>query len=286
MALNVVGSDSYCFGGVVRNYEHESSTTNCLMKVAVFLPPQALNNENAKLPVLYYLSGLTCNTQNFITKAGAQRKASEFNIILVCPDTSPRDCNIEGEDEHWSFGLGAGYYVDATTDKYKKNYNMYSYVTDELISLVNGNLPADPERQSIMGHSMGGHGSIMCGLKNPNLYKSISAFSPICNPMNCEWGQNAFTKFLGEDQENWKQYDSCELLKSLKDSGKEYNILIHQGLGDNFLDSLQHDNLIAAAEGCDNYKIDLRLQENYDHGYYFIATFIDDHIDFHSKFLL
>jgi len=216
--------------------------------------------------------------KNFITKAGAQRYASQYGIFLVAPDTSPRGCNIPGEADSWDFGVGAGFYVDATEEKWKKNYNMYSYVTKELSEIVNKHFPVIPDRQSISGHSMGGHGALICTLKNPGEYKSCSAFSPICNPVICPWGKKAFSGYLGSDEETWKAYDATELTKSY--TGPSPNILIDQGTEDKFLEEQLLPHSLQAAK-----HVQVRMQKGYDHSYYFISTFIEDHIAHHAQFL-
>ncbi|XP_057310365.1 S-formylglutathione hydrolase-like [Hydractinia symbiolongicarpus] len=271
------------FGGYQKVFSHDSVETKTKMFFAIFLPPKA---ESEKCPVLYWLSGLTCNEQNFITKAGAQRVASELGLIIVCPDTSPRGCSIPGEDDSWDFGTGAGFYVDATEEKWKNNYRMYSYVTKELTEIVENNFPAVKGKQSIFGHSMGGHGALVCGLKHPGKYLSISAFAPICNPMNCPWGIKAFNGYLGENKQSWKEYDACELAANY--SGPEIRIMCDQGTEDGFLkqDQLLPDNLVAACSENDKIHCVSRLQKGYDHSYYFIATFVEEHIRFHAETLL
>ncbi|XP_030804388.1 S-formylglutathione hydrolase isoform X2 [Camarhynchus parvulus] len=247
MALKQVSSNK-CFEGFQKVFEHDSAELKCKMKFGIYLPPKA---ETGKCPVLYWLSGLTCTEQNFITKAAFQQAAAEHGLIVVAPDTSPRGCNIEGEDESWDFGTGAGFYVDATEDPWKTNYRMYSYIKDELPKLINANFPTDPERMSIFGHSMGGHGALILALKNPGKYKA---------------------------------YDATQLVKSY--SGTRLDILIDQGKDDQFLSAgqLLPDNFIAA---CTERKIPVvfRLQQGYDHSYYFIASFINDHIKHHAKYL-
>ena len=263
-------------------YEHQSEVLKCKMKFAIFLPSQA---DTGKVPVLYWLSGLTCTEQNFITKAGSQRLAAEYGIAVVSPDTSPRGCNIEGEDDSYDFGSGAGFYVDASEEKWKTNYNMYSYITNELPDLVNANFPVLSNKQSIFGHSMGGHGALTCALKNPGMYKSVSAFAPICNPMNCPWGQKAFTGYLGRDREKWNEWDATELVKKYKGPPFSY-IMIDQGKDDNFYGQgqLLPENFVDA---CRDHKMPvvLRLQEGYDHSYFFIASFIEDHFRHHAEAL-
>ena len=268
------------FGGWQKVFTHKSAELKCAMDIGVFLPAQS---ETQKCPVIYWLSGLTCTEQNFVTKAGAQRYAAEKGVILVAPDTSPRGCNIEGEDDSWDFGTGAGFYVDATEEKWKDNYRMYSYVTKELPQLVNENFPTSG-KQSIMGHSMGGHGALICALKNPGMYSSVSAFAPICNPIQCPWGQKAFTGYLGSDRDTWQSYDATELLKSY--SGPALEILVDQGSEDGFLkdDQLLPDNLVAACAKT-NMAVNYRLQPGYDHSYYFIASFVGDHIAKHAEAL-
>eukprot|EP00012_Vannella_robusta_P001696 CAMPEP_0206186550 /NCGR_PEP_ID=MMETSP0166-20121206/2467_1 /ASSEMBLY_ACC=CAM_ASM_000260 /TAXON_ID=95228 /ORGANISM="Vannella robusta, Strain DIVA3 518/3/11/1/6" /LENGTH=310 /DNA_ID=CAMNT_0053601951 /DNA_START=1205 /DNA_END=2137 /DNA_ORIENTATION=+ len=279
-----------CFGGKVQKWKHKSSVLGdeCNeMVFSTYLPPGA--SADAKVPVIYWLSGLTCTDENFITKAAAQRMAAELGVALVCPDTSPRGCNIEGEDENWDFGTGAGFYVNATADKWKKNYNMFSYVTEELPSIVAKMEEIDASNCSIMGHSMGGHGSLICSLKNPGKYKSTSAFSPICNPVNCPWGKKAFGGYLGDNEEEWKQWDATELARNAsEDSWKApLNILIDQGTADNFLSDKQllPENFQEACNSKSFIQAEVRMQEGYDHSYYFIQTFINDHLQFHAKYL-
>ncbi|CAN0244511.1 unnamed protein product [Lampetra planeri] len=280
MALVEISSNRI-FEGYQKVFEHESSELKCKMRFGVYLPPKA---ETHKCPVLYWLSGLTCTEQNFVTKAGVQRLASEHGLIVVAPDTSPRGCNVEGEDESWDFGSGAGFYVDATRDPWSQHYRMYSYVTRELPKLVKESFSADAEKQSIFGHSMGGHGALVCALRNPGMYRSVSAFAPICNPVECPWGQKAFAGYLGEDREAWKAYDATLLVSTY--SGPPLDILVDQGKDDQFLSAgqLLPDNFLAA---CTQAKVPavFRLQEGYDHSYYFIATFMDDHVLHHAKYL-
>ncbi|KAK9709772.1 hypothetical protein K7432_008800 [Basidiobolus ranarum] len=276
-------SQSFCHNGTVTKYSHVSKTLGCEMKFNVFMPQAATSG--SKVPGLYFLSGLTCNEDNFITKAGAIPHAAKHNIALVCPDTSPRGVNIEGEDDSWDFGSGAGFYVDAVEPKWSKHYRMYSYVTEELPSLVNESLPIDGQRISIFGHSMGGHGALICALKNPGKYKSVSAFSPIANPINCPWGKKAFSGYLGENQEAWNEYDASELVK--KYNGPALNILIDQGSEDQFYKDQQllTENFDSACKLKRVENVDIRIQPNYDHSYWFIHTFIEDHLNHHAKFL-
>lgn len=268
------------FGGHQKVFSHFSKTLKCSMNFAIYLPPQT---KYTKVPVLYWLSGLTCNELNFVQKAGAQRYAAEKGIIIVCPDTSPRNVNIPGEDESWDFGSGAGFYVDATEEAWKEHYNMYSYVTSELIEVINEHFPVATDNQSIFGHSMGGHGAIICALKNPGLYKSVSAFAPISNPMNCPWGKKALTGYLGADG-NWSDYDASELVK--KYAGPPLEIFIDQGTNDQFYKDKQllPENLV---ESCKNahFPCIFQLREDYDHSYFHIATFVGEHIAYHGKYL-
>lgn len=280
MALTEV-SKNKAFGGWQKVFSHESKELGCKMNFGVYLPPQS---ETEKVPVIYWLSGLTCTEQNFVSKAGSQQFAAEFGVIVVAPDTSPRGCNIEGEEDGWDFGTGAGFYVDATEEKWKKNYRMYSYVTKELPQLIQANFPADPLKQSIMGHSMGGHGALIAFLKNPGLYKSVSAFAPICHPIACPWGQKAFSGYLGSNKATWEAYDAHSLTKSYH--GPVPDILIDQGKDDQFLTQSQllPEKFVAA---CAEAKLPvvLRMQEGYDHSYFFIASFLRDHFVHHVRHL-
>lgn len=280
-ALKLVSS-AKCFGGVQKVFEHSSEVLKCAMKFAIFLPSKS---NSAKVPVLYWLSGLTCTEQNFITKAGAQRYAEEYGIIIVAPDTSPRGCNIEGEEDTWDFGTGAGFYLTATEQKWKTNYNMFSYITRELPSLIDSHFPVLMDRIGIAGHSMGGHGALICAFKNPGKYKSVSAFAPICNPINCPWGQKAFSGYLGPDKDTWKGWDACELVKNYEGPPFSY-VLIDQGKEDSFLTQKQllPENFIDACREV-GMEVVLRMQEGYDHSYYFISSFIRDHIKHHATCL-
>lgn len=269
------------FDGQQIQYGHQSDVLDCEMQFSIFLPVEA---ETKPVPVLYWLSGLTCNDLNFVTKAGAQQYAAEFGVAIVCPDTSPRGENIPDDPEGgWDFGLGAGFYLNATEKPWAKNYRMYDYVVEELPEVVHANFALDSERQSIFGHSMGGHGALTIGLKNPQTYRSVSAFSPIVAPTKCPWGKKAFGNYLGKDKKAWKHYDACELLKKSKE---HVPILIDQGEADDFLEEqLLTENIIKAAEKS-KYPMQVRFQPGYDHSYFFIASFVRDHIEFHSQFLL
>jgi S-formylglutathione hydrolase len=273
-------TQSRCFGGTQTTYRHHSSETGTPMRFAVFVPPAA---EGGKVPVLWFLSGLTCTEENFTVKAGAQRVAAELGLMLVAPDTSPRGEQVPGDpDGSYDFGLGAGFYVDATQAPYAANYRMRSYIETELPALVAENLPADLGRQSIFGHSMGGHGAITIALRNPGRFRSVSAFSPIASPINCPWGQKALGRYLGGDQDAWRDYDACALI----DRGARLpGLLVDQGLADNFLANQLKPELLEAACSRAGIELKLRRQDGYDHSYFFIATFMEDHVRYHAKAL-
>jgi S-formylglutathione hydrolase len=275
-------SQHHCFGGSVGFYRHNSTSTASPMRFSVFVPTQA---SKAKVPVLYYLAGLTCTEETFMIKAGAQRVAAELGLMLVAPDTSPRGLNLPGDSESWDFGVGAGFYLDATQEPWAKNYRMYSYVTSELRALVEAQFPADAGRTGIFGHSMGGHGALTLGLRNPQIYKSISAFAPICAPRQVPWGQKAFTGYLGPDTGQWAAYDATELVAGVKDAARRPHILIDQGQADQFLEKQLHPHLFEAACRKVGYPLMLRRHEGYDHGYYFMSTFMEDHLRHHAKIL-
>src|SRR5262245_23078354 len=272
-----------CFGGTVGFHKHRSAVNDCVMKFAVFTPPQA---ERGPVPVLYYLAGLTCTEETFMIKAGAQRRAAELGLMLVAPDTSPRGVPLPGDSETYDFGVGAGFYLDATQEPWSKHYRMYSYITQELPSIIDAQFPADPRRQGIFGHSMGGHGAISIGLKNPGgRYQSISAFAPISAPKQVPWGQKAFNGYLGPDRGQWDQYDSTELMQKVADASKRPPILIDQGLSDQFLENQLHPHKLEEAASSVGYALTLRKQPGYDHGYYFMSTFMDDHLRHHARIL-
>ena len=271
-------STNVCFDGEHRRYRHTSATLQCAMEFAVFLPPAALGTNGKPVPVLYWLSGLTCTDQNFMQKAGAQKLAAKLGLAIVCPDTSPRGLNLPGEDDSYDFGSGAGFYVNATEQPWAPHYRMYDYVVKELPQLVESELPLSGER-AVSGHSMGGHGALICALKNPGFYKSVSAFAPIANPMACPWGQKAFTAYLGDDKSVWEAHDTVCLINASK---ARTPMLVDQGLDDNFLaEQLKPEALQHAAEA-NQYPLTLRQHEGYDHSYYFIASFIGDHLRFHA----
>jgi S-formylglutathione hydrolase len=247
------------------------------MRFAFFRPP---DTSAARVPVLYWLSGLTCTEENFITKAGAQRVAAELGLALVAPDTSPRGLDIPGEAESWDFGLGAGFYVDATQPPWSRGYRMYSYVTRELPALVASSFPVDARRSAICGHSMGGHGALVIALRNPGTYRSVSAFAPIGAPMRSPWGEKAFSRYLGTDREAWREYDASELVRARGWKGPP--VLVDQGTRDPFIESQLKPELLREAFEAAGVPLQLRLQDGYDHSYYFIATFIADHLRFHA----
>ncbi|NET47768.1 MAG: S-formylglutathione hydrolase [Merismopedia sp. SIO2A8] len=275
---------SFCFGGVQGFYRHYSRECNAPMKFAVYQPPQA---KVGPVPVLYFLSGLTCTEENFMTKAGAQRYAAEHGLMLVAPDTSPRDTGILGEDETWDLGSGAGFYIDATEAPWAKHYRMYSYVVNELPQVIAANFPAKGDRQSIFGHSMGGHGALVCALRNPTQYRSVSAFAPIAAPMQCEWGKKAFTAYLGPDQALWAPYDASERVKATSGKPTFSSILIDQGTADVFLgqNQLLPEVFIEACDAAEQ-PLTFRKHPGYDHGYYFVASFMEDHIRYHAEALI
>lgn len=265
------------FGGTLGFYQHESKTIDLPMRLSVFVPPG-----EGPHPVLYWLSGLTCTEENFMAKAGAQRVAAELGLMLVAPDTSPRGAGIAGEEDDWDFGSGAGFYVDATAEPWSRHYRMYSYVRDELPALIEANFPAQPDLCAISGHSMGGHGALVLGLKNPERYRSISAFAPICAPTRCPWGEKAFSGYLGDDRAAWAAYDASELVTVQRHPAE---ILIDQGEADGFLaEQLLPEHFEAAAAKAGQ-ALRLRRHPGYDHSYYFIASLIEDHLRHHARLL-
>ena len=266
-----------CFGGWQEVYRHRSAVLGCDMSFAVYLPPQA---RLGPVPVLYWLSGLTCSEQNFITKAGAQRYAAEHGIALVAPDTSPRGEDVPDADGY-DLGKGAGFYLNATQAPWVSHYRMYDYVVDELPRLIEANFSVTTAR-AISGHSMGGHGALVCALRNPGRYRSVSAFSPIVAPSRVPWGQKAFAAYLGEDQHAWKAYDACELVSCARE---KLPLLIEQGDADEFLATQLRPDLLQATCAQAGHPLDLRLRAGYDHSYYFIASFIGEHIAHHVRAL-
>eukprot|EP00158_Paraphelidium_tribonemae_P001049 Partr_v1_DN23912_c0_g1_i2_m48940 putative Esterase D len=285
MAAQIVSKTRVCGGSLVK-YSHSSAVTGGDMHFNCYLPA-CFKEGGPSLPAIYFLSGLTCNEDNFMQKAAAFKSANDAGIVLITPDTSPRMSNIDGEAESWDLGLGAGFYVDATESKWSKSYRMYSYVLDELPSVIANTLPSaiDLRRVSLMGHSMGGHGALMIFLKNPERFVACSAFAPIAHPSLCAWGKKAFGAYLGPDASKWAAYDSTELAKVYK--GRPVDILIDQGGDDKFLKDgqLLPEHLVAASQLNPLVNVNYRLQEGYDHSYYFISTFVGEHIRWHaSKF--
>jgi len=284
MTLELIAQNK-SFGGWHKQYSHIATSTQCKMRFAIFLPPQAAGK---KVPVLYWLSGLTCTDENFMQKAGAQRLAAELGMAIVAADTSPRgeegkdiNGNVIANDDNYDLGQGAGFYLNATQEPWASHYKMYDYIVNELPELIEANFPVTSEK-AISGHSMGGHGALTIGLKNPQAYSSVSAFSPIVNPVDCPWGKKAFTAYLGNDEANWQQYDSCVLMAQA-DVENTPDILIDQGLADSFFEEqLKTENLKKVSDA-NGYPVTFRMQEGYDHSYYFIASFIEDHLKFHAE---
>jgi len=279
MTIEILNTNKI-FGGSQQQVKHRSKVLNCDMRLSIFIPPQA--SENCKVPVLYWLSGLTCTDENFMQKAGAQRIAAELGIAIVAPDTSPRGEGVaDDENQAYDLGLGAGFYVNATQAPWQQHYQMYDYILRELPELISTHFPVNDFR-AISGHSMGGHGALVIALRNPSLFTSVSAFSPISNPIKCPWGQKAFTAYLGENKADWAEYDASELISEVT---QHVPALVDQGLADNFLEQeLMPDSLTKAASE-NNYPLELRKQAGYDHSYYFIASFIEDHLRFHANHL-
>ena len=269
----------HCFGGRQGFYSHESRACSAPMGFSVFVPPHSAGD---RLPVLYYLSGLTCDEEVFAIKAGAQRVAAALGLVLVAPDTSPRNTGIKGATDDWDFGEGAGFYVDATREPWSDHFRMYSYLTQELPGIIAAHFPVDPLRAGIFGHSMGGHGALTIALKNATSYRSVSAFAPIVAPTQVPWGRKALPRFLGDDPEAWKRYDACELVARHKFDGK---ILIDQGLSDQFLEEQLQPERFEEACARAGQALELRRHYGYDHGYFFIQTFIEDHLHHHAAAL-
>jgi S-formylglutathione hydrolase len=277
MSLETV-STNRMFGGVQGVYRHQSAETGTPMTFGVYVPPQA---EQGPVPVLWYLSGLTCTHANVTEKAGAQRMCAELGMMFIAPDTSPRGEGVPDDaDGAYDFGLGAGFYVDATEERFARNYRMYSYITRELPQVIAAGFPADMARQAIMGHSMGGHGAITIALKNPGRFKSVSAFAPISSPLNCPWGEKALAGYVGGDRARWREYDSTALIE---DGHRLDELLVDQGTADQFLEGQLKPELLKAACEKAGIPLTLRMQPGYDHSYYFMASFIDDHIRWHHQ---
>ncbi|MBJ2165864.1 S-formylglutathione hydrolase [Acidovorax sp. IB03] len=273
-------SSHACFGGEQRFYRHDSGTIGLPMKFAVYLPPQA---SQGPVPALLYLAGLTCTEETFAIKASAQRRAAELGLALITPDTSPRGANVPGEAESWDFGVGAGFYLDATQAPWATHWRMESYVMNELLPLCTAQLPIDAQRLGIFGHSMGGHGALTLALRHPGRFKTLSAFAPICAPTQCPWGEKAFTGYLGADRTSWGEHDATVLMENQPLAPYPGGILIDQGLADKFLEGQLHPHLFEAACTQIGQPLTLRRHAGYDHGYYFIQTFIDDHLQHHAK---
>ena len=273
-------SSHACFGGEQRFYRHDSGAIGLPMKFAVYLPPQA---SQGPVPALLYLAGLTCTEETFAIKASAQRRAAELGLALITPDTSPRGANLPGEAESWDFGVGAGFYLDATQAPWATHWRMESYLMNELLPLCTAQLPIDAQRLGIFGHSMGGHGALTLALRHPGRFKTLSAFAPICAPTQCPWGQKAFTGYLGADRTSWGEHDATVLMENQPLAPYPGGILIDQGLADKFLQGQLHPHLFEAACAQIGQPLTLRRHAGYDHGYYFIQTFIDDHLQHHAK---
>jgi S-formylglutathione hydrolase len=273
-------SEHACFGGVQGFYQHASSTIGLPMRFGVYRPPQALTSPST--PVLFYLAGLTCTEETFAIKAGAQQYAAEHGLILVSPDTSPRNTGVEGADANWDFGTAAGFYLDATAEPWARHWRMESYLTQELLPLVLQHFKGDATRTGIFGHSMGGHGALTLALKHPELFKSVSAFAPIAAPTQCPWGRKALQGYLGDESPAWARHDATELVKA---GATCPPILIDQGLADKFLPEQLHPHLLEAACQAQGQTLTLRRHEGHDHGYYFISTFMRDHIAHHAAAL-
>jgi S-formylglutathione hydrolase len=270
-----------CFGGTVGSYAHRSTSCDAEMRFSVFVPPQA---SEVSVPVLYYLAGLTSTEETFMTKGGAQRVAAERGLMLVAPDTSPRGLGFPGEDDDWDFGSGASFYLDATSEPWSLHYKMATYVTDELPAVVEESFPAQADVRGIFGHSMGGHGALTIALKNPDRYRSVSAFAPIAAPTRAPWGKKAFSGYLGSDEEEWREHDASELVRE-RPFPDGRNILVDQGTADQFLEEQLYPEVFESACAEVDQPLSLRWHENYDHGYYFISTFMEDHIEHHAASL-
>lgn len=277
MELESIG-ESRCFEGRQITYRHRSAVCDCTMRFAVFLPPAAARGP---VPALYWLSGLTCTEENFSIKAGAQRYAAALGLALIIPDTSPRGVNIPGENDAMDVGTGAGFYVNATQAPWAAHYRMYDYIRDELVAVVNANLPVDPARKSISGHSMGGHGALVIGVRNPHAYRSISAFAPIASASQSTWGQHALLAYLGADRNAWRSYDAAAVIRA---QPSPHELLVDQGAADPYLDQLLPNELKEACQASGQ-RLRHREHAGYDHGYYFVGTFIEEHLNFHAEAL-
>lgn len=277
MSIVTTRSEQACFGGTIGFYSHASTETGTEMKFSVFVPPNAAARPR---PALYFLAGLTCTEETFMIKAGALRHAAELGLVLVAPDTSPRGLGLPGEDDAWDFGTGAGFYLDAEAEPWKQNYRMYSYVTRELPALVEASFPVEAGRRGVFGHSMGGHGALVVALKNPETYRSVSAFAPICNPVAVPWGEKAFGNYLGADRARWSAWDASELMRGNRFAEK---VLVDQGLNDQFLATQLRPEALEAAAEASGQALVLRRHAGYDHSYWFIQSFIEDHLKWHAE---
>ena len=273
-------SETNCFGGKIGFYRHASETNHCDMQFSVFVPPQSAHG---KVPVLTFLSGLTCTEENFMVKSGAQRLAAELGLMLVSPDTSPRGDGVPDDpDDDYDFGLAAGFYLNATQEPWSQHYHMYDYVTQELQQIIFANFPGDVARHGLTGHSMGGHGALTIGLRNPDIYHSLSAFAPICTTLHSPWGQKALGYFLGDDKSTWHEYDASEVARNVANASSFKKILVDQGAADAYLVEQLKPELLQAACEASGLPLQLRIHDGYDHGYYFISTFIEEHLRFHA----
>jgi len=272
---------SKCFGGRQLRYRHTSAVLGCDMTFSIFLPPQACTrNQSEKVPVVYWLSGLTCTDENFVAKAGAQRYAAELGLAIVAPDTSPRGEGVPDDpDGAWDFGLGAGFYVNATQEPWRRHYRMYDYIVDELPALISAGFAVDSSRTGISGHSMGGHGALTIALKNPGRFRSVTAFAPICSPLRCPWGEKALGNYLGPDRSAWQEYDTTALLAG---ASEHLPVLVDQGDADSFLVEQLKTPLLEQACSEAAYPMTIRMQAGYDHSYFFISSFIGEHLAFHA----
>ena len=273
-------NETSCFGGRIGFYRHASAVNDCDMQFSVFVPPQA---SSGKVPVLTFLSGLTCTEENFMVKSGAQRVAAELGLMLVSPDTSPRGEGVPDDpDGDYDMGLAAGFYLNATQEPWSRHYRMYDYITKELPPIVFDHFPGDPDRHGLTGHSMGGHGALTIGLRNPVMFRSLSAFAPICTTLHSPWGQKALGYYLGDDRSTWHNYDACEVARQSGHVTQYDRILVDQGAGDSYLEEQLKPELLEAACKESGLPLELRVHEGYDHGYYFISTFIEEHLKFHA----